>query len=79
MRKSSHVPECHTGTRGSVPLLSGTYGIGGVRVKPFSCTRDLSDRRAQLSLVRVKPFSCTCDLVERRARLLLDSSYVDHV
>ena len=61
-------------------FVSGTYGIGGVCIKPFSCTPDLLDCWAQLLLrVRVKPFSCTRNLVERRARLSLDSSYVDHV
>ncbi len=61
-------------------FVSGTNGIGGVRVKPFSCTHDLLDRLAQLLLkVRVKPFSCTCNLVEHRARLSLDSSYIDHI
>ncbi len=31
-------------------FVSGAYGIGGVRVKPFSCTRDLVERQAQLLL-----------------------------
>ena len=29
-------------------FVSGTYGIGGVRVKPFSCTHHLLERQAQL-------------------------------
>ncbi len=31
-------------------FVSGTYGIGGVRVKSFSCTRDLVERWALLLL-----------------------------
>ncbi len=31
-------------------FVSGTYGIGGVRVKPFSCARNLVERQAQLLL-----------------------------
>jgi hypothetical protein len=31
-------------------FVSGTNGIGGVCVKPFSCARDLVERRARLSL-----------------------------
>jgi hypothetical protein len=31
-------------------FVSGTYGIGGVCVKPFSCAHDLVERQARLSL-----------------------------
>ncbi len=31
-------------------FVSGTYGIGGVPVKPFSCARNLVERRVWLSL-----------------------------
>ena len=31
-------------------FVSGTYGIGGARVKPFSCTHNLVERRVWLLL-----------------------------
>ena len=50
VRKASRAPESLEGTRGPVPSFLVHMESEGVRVRPFSRTRDLLDRRAQPSL-----------------------------
>ena len=50
VRKASRAPESLEGTRGPVPSFLVHMESEGVRVRLFSRTRDLLDRRAQPSL-----------------------------